>query len=119
MRARSPSAIGLVAASLLGGCGGDERAPAPPAPTSTAAGNAGRAQIGPYPRSQFIIAHDLFLAADEPRTVPAAEAGFLRDDDEVYGIVAGERARAYAISMLAYHHVINDVMAGTPVAVTY
>jgi len=116
MRARIPSAIGLVAASLLGGCGGDEHAAAP---TSTAAGNAGRTQIGPYPRSQFIIAHDLFLAADEPRTVPAAEAGFLRDDDEVYGIVVGERARAYAISMLAYHHVINDVMAGTPVAVTY
>ena len=66
-----------------------------------------------------MFAHDAFLAADEPKTVPAAAARFLRDDDEVYGIVVAERARAYAITMLAYHHVVNDVMAGTPVAVTY
>ncbi len=112
--------------ACLAACGGEDTAtkPAPPAvraPTGNAAlaGNAGRARIGPYPRSEFVIAHDGFLAADEPRCVPAVTARFLRDDDEVYGIVVAEKARAYAIAMLAYHHVVNDVMAGTPVAVTY
>ena len=108
---------------LLGGCGGDEPAAAPspaPAPLSPPPGAEGPpVRLGPYPRAEFVIAHDAFLAADEPKTVPAREARFLRDDDEVYGIVVAERARAYAVGMLSYHHVINDVMAGTPVAVTY
>jgi hypothetical protein len=31
----------------------------------------------------------------------------------------GSDARAYPISQMAYHHVLNDVVAGTPIAVTY
>jgi Protein of unknown function (DUF3179) len=31
----------------------------------------------------------------------------------------GDDARAYPISQMAYHHVLNDVVAGTPVVVTY
>ena len=41
------------------------------------------------------------------------------DPEEVYGIVVGDSARAYPISMIAYHHVINDTVAGRHVAVTY
>jgi hypothetical protein len=28
-------------------------------------------------------------------------------------------ARAYPISQMAYHHVLNDTVAGVPIAVTY
>ncbi len=31
----------------------------------------------------------------------------------------GEDAHAYPISQMAYHHVLNDVVAGVPIAVTY
>jgi len=31
----------------------------------------------------------------------------------------GSDARAYPIREMAYHHVLNDVVAGVPVAVTY
>jgi uncharacterized protein DUF3179 len=31
----------------------------------------------------------------------------------------GGEARAYPISQMAYHHVLNDVVAGVPIAVTY
>jgi len=31
----------------------------------------------------------------------------------------GGDARAYPISQMAYHHVLNDVVAGVPIAVTY
>jgi len=75
--------------------------------------------IGGRPFSQFLLRHDKFLAATDPATVPAAEATWLRPGDEVFGVVLRGVARAYPISMLAYHHVVNDVIAGIPVAVTY
>lgn len=134
MRPR-PRPLSVVALLALGACGEDAAPPAtPPRPAAVApAGprpvggprtpeggpNAARERIGPYPRREFVIAHDAFLAADEPRTVPAADARFLREADEVLGVVVGTQARAYLVAMLAYHHVVNDVMAGTPVAVTY
>jgi hypothetical protein len=76
-------------------------------------------RLGPYPRSQFYLEHDLFLAADEPAVVPADRVDFLRPSDDVVGVIVGGRARAYAVTMLSYHHVVNDVIAGIPVAVTY
>ena len=75
--------------------------------------------LGGLPLSQFYLEHDRFLAAIDPETIPADAAGWLRDDDEVFGLVVGDRARAYPITMLSYHHVVNDVIEGIPVAVTY
>ncbi|MCC7139108.1 MAG: DUF3179 domain-containing protein [Planctomycetes bacterium] len=124
----APRSVAAALAAVLAACGdGDppRRAPtsaAPAVPGATArdaAGRVGPATIGPHPLREFVVAHDAFLSIDDPRGVPAAQARFLRDDDEVFGVVVAEKARAYAIAMLAYHHVINDVMAGTPVAVTY
>lgn len=31
----------------------------------------------------------------------------------------GDDARAYPISQMAYHHILNDVVGGVPIAVTY
>jgi len=31
----------------------------------------------------------------------------------------GSDARAYPISQMAYHHILNDVIGGVPIAVTY
>lgn len=111
---------------LAAGCGGEAPAPAP-GPQAGVPGASpparepqpGEPRLGPYARSQFYIERDLFLAADDPRTVPAQDARFLRDDDEVLGLVVGGQARAYPVTMLAYHHVVNDVIEGIPVAVTY
>jgi hypothetical protein len=79
----------------------------------------GAERIGRFPASQFHMEHDRFLAATDPETVPAAAATYLKDDDEVFGIVLAGQARAYPVYMLAYHHVVNDVIRGIPVAVTY
>ena len=112
-------ALGLL---LLAACG-DPQAPAPSGgqrpPAPPALPPQGEGLLGPDPRSQFYIERDIFLSADEPATVPASEASFLRGDDEVLGFVIAGKARAYAVTMLSYHHVVNDVIAGTPVAVTY
>ena len=78
-----------------------------------------REKIGPYPADRFYIDHDLFLPADEPKTIPAEMAGFLRPHDQVFGVEIRGHARAYPVRMISYHHVVNDVIEGIPVAVTY
>jgi hypothetical protein len=112
LRAVGAAALFVVVGS---GCGKDEPAVKPVVRNDVAKVE----RLGPYPRAQFYIQRDLFLAADEPAVVPAADARFLKDDDEVLGFVIREKARAYAVTMLSYHHVVNDVVAGIPVAVTY
>jgi hypothetical protein len=37
----------------------------------------------------------------------------------IMSIRFGDDARAYPVSQMAYHHVLNDVVGGVPVAVTY
>ncbi len=85
----------------------------------TGARKAREPNLGPFPLSQFYLEHDRFLAATDPRTVPAADATWLVPEDEVFGVVLKGRARAYPVPMLSYHHVVNDVLAGIPIAVTY
>lgn len=55
----------------------------------------------------------------DPRFVAADEATFLHDDDVVIGIVEGKTAKAYPLRILNWHEVVNDTVAGRPVAVTY
>ena len=37
----------------------------------------------------------------------------------IRAVRVGSEARAYPISQMAYHHVLNDVAGGVPIAVTY
>jgi hypothetical protein len=37
----------------------------------------------------------------------------------ILAVSLGSDARAYPISQMAYHHVLNDVVGGVPIAVTY
>ncbi len=71
------------------------------------------------PASRFLIDHDRFIASTDPRVVPAEDARWLEAGSEVFGVVLDGEARAYPIPMIAYHHVVNDRLAGIPVAVTY
>lgn len=51
--------------------------------------------------------------------IEVSKAGQLEDSDMVLGIQMGQQARAYPVSLLAYHHLVNDVMAGQPLVATY
>ncbi len=57
-------------------------------------------------------------AIDKPRFVAAAQAR-LADGDRLLGLVRGGVARAYPVSILNWHEVVNDRIAGEAVAVTY
>jgi hypothetical protein len=57
---------------------------------------------------------------------PVAAPGFQRAQDSqldsaemVMAVRFGDDARAYPIRAMAYHHVLNDVVQGIPVVVTY
>ena len=49
----------------------------------------------------------------------AQSASKLDNKEMIMAVRLGSDARAYPISQMAYHHVLNDVVAGVPIAVTY
>jgi membrane protease YdiL (CAAX protease family) len=46
-------------------------------------------------------------------------ASKLDQGEMILAVRFGDDARAYPISQMAYHHVVNDVVGGVPIAVTY
>ena len=56
----------------------------------------------------------------EPKFETVPEAGvWLTDGDPVAFLQIGEQARAYPLRILIWHEIVNDEVAGIPVAVTY
>ena len=49
----------------------------------------------------------------------SAAASKLGNGEMILALRFGSDARAYPIREMAYHHILNDVFAGVPVAVTY
>jgi ABC-type Fe3+ transport system permease subunit len=60
----------------------------------------------------------MFHPIDSPQFLAQSESK-LDAKEMIMGVRLGSDARAYPISQMAYHHVLNDVVAGTPIAVTY
>ncbi|GIU89787.1 MAG: hypothetical protein KatS3mg010_0886 [Acidimicrobiia bacterium] len=56
---------------------------------------------------------------DEPVFVRAADVDFLADEEPVLALEIDGDARAYPVQILVWHEIVNDTVAGTPVAVTY
>jgi Protein of unknown function (DUF3179) len=62
----------------------------------------------------------MFPPRHHPGYVRAAEAaGFVAPSDMVMAIRIGGDAVAYPVRQVAYHHVVEDVVGDTPLAVTY
>jgi hypothetical protein len=58
-------------------------------------------------------------ALDRPHFVRTSEASFLRPREPVIALTLAGRARAYPLQILTWHEIVNDVVAGVPVAVTF
>lgn len=67
----------------------------------------------------FCAQPDSIPAIDDPAFVRAAEAVFLAPDEPVLALRLGEDARAYPLRLLVWHEIVNDTVAGRPVAVTF
>ena len=61
----------------------------------------------------------IFSPVEEARFVPVGEASFLETNDLVIGVSIGGESKAYPVRMLAYHHIVNDQLAGEPYVATY
>jgi hypothetical protein len=55
---------------------------------------------------------------DDPEFVPVAEAD-LPSNEPVIGLTVKGDTRAYPLRILIWHEIVNDVVGGVPVAVTY
>ena len=60
----------------------------------------------------------MFHPVDSPQ-FESASASKLDKSEMILAIRYGPDARAYPIREMAYHHILNDDVAGVPVAVTY
>ncbi|MFV2031518.1 MAG: DUF3179 domain-containing protein [Gammaproteobacteria bacterium] len=58
-------------------------------------------------------------AITNPKLLSASEASYLSPDDRVLGITLNGESRAYPISILNWHEIINDQIKGERFAITY
>jgi len=56
---------------------------------------------------------------DHPRFIAPSDAGFMKGGDEVVSVTLGTETRAYPLRILVWHEIVNDELAGQPIAVTY
>ena len=56
---------------------------------------------------------------DRPRFQPAGDVEWLDDDEPVLAFELEGEARAYPVQILTWHEIVNDTVAGVPVAITY
>ena len=67
-----------------------------------------------------LLPKDGIRSIDDPRFVPASAAGpDMVDQEFVIGLIINGDTRAYPITVLSRHEIVNDVVGGTPIAVTY
>jgi hypothetical protein len=60
----------------------------------------------------------MFHPVDSPQ-FEAEAASKLAGKEMILAVQYGRDARAYPIREMAYHHILNDVVQGVPIAVTY
>jgi hypothetical protein len=68
--------------------------------------------------SRINVFEEMFAPLPGPQLVAVADAPW-SDGDVMMTVRVGEAARAYPVRVMAYHHVLNDVLGQTPLVVTY
>ena len=64
-------------------------------------------------------AKDGIPAIDQPAFISARDADVLKSDDRILGIEINDVARAYPISILNWHEIVNDSIDDTAYTITY
>jgi Protein of unknown function (DUF3179) len=61
----------------------------------------------------------MFNPLPNPAYAKTADAGFVNDNDRVLFVKIGEESVAYPVRLMAYHHLVEDTVGGTPLVATY
>ncbi len=126
--ATGPGDAGSVATPLAADPAGAGRAGAPgpagdTAPARLMAGWDTNFEIHSVPYAEIVRGgpgRDGIPPVDSPVFFVAAEApGYMGDAEPVVSLEIGGAAKAYPLAMLVRHEIVNDELAGVPVAVTY
>ncbi len=62
---------------------------------------------------------DCIPSIDDPKYVAADDADFLGEDELIMGVNINGEQRAYPARIMDYHEIVNDTIAGQPIAVTW
>lgn len=65
------------------------------------------------------IFEKMFAPLTDTRSASAAGASWVEDEEPVLSVSLNGDAAAYPVRQVAYHHIVQDVVGGVPVAVTY
>lgn len=65
------------------------------------------------------VVKDGIPSLDNPAMIAAGDAGYLRDDDLVFGVAINGDVRAYPLRIMGWHEMFNDTIGGMPVALAY
>jgi hypothetical protein len=65
------------------------------------------------------VKKDGIPALDNPKMIKAAEAKYLNDDDDVFGVEFNGVQHAYPLRILNWHEMLNTVIGGKAVTLTY
>jgi len=78
------------------------------------------AKVDPVKLLRGCPTKDCIPSIDEPEFETLAEAeGWLNDEDRVFGLVYKGVERAYPQRILNWHEIVNDEVAGDPVAISF
>ena len=58
-------------------------------------------------------------ALDHPTMIQAGEAGWLHENDVVFGVINGEEARAYPQRIVAWHELVRDRLGDEEITLAY
>ena len=109
--------LALLGAFACGTSSEDAGRPTLTAPPETLAPTA--AATAPDDISASYQRDSRFVPLDNPDFIAADEAGFLDAEDLVLGLTIEGESRAYPISMMTYHHIVNDTIGGRPILITF
>ena len=68
---------------------------------------------------QSILPEDAIPALIKPAYLTASQASDIYDQEEVIGVIVNGDARAYPLSTLSAHEIVDDDIGGQPLAVTW
>jgi hypothetical protein len=66
-----------------------------------------------------VLPKDAIPAIMSPSFDEAGKASWLRHDNVVVGMSIAGESRAYPVSILSRHEIVNDKLGGVPIAVTW
>lgn len=77
------------------------------------------ALLGAAWQSRQNVYEEFFAPIEATRSAPASLALWVEENDPVLSVTLNGDAAAYPVRQIAYHHIVQDVVGGVPVAVTY